>query len=210
MSYAGIQNSHNFITVQACGLKTIPQRVTVGACIEQVRSPSNNMCQFKSFCTCIPTYSSLCSGCKCLAAGRSYEGLLAEVFTIWWRHTSLQFPVIAQSMMSVVSCGHSSHLRLIPDLGKCFSGHSNCPKWILRFLVYHFLQQVFQEYNTLGYWMYYSVKCFVVTPSLHQCTLIQRHLHQGVVTKQCLCTSHFHRAVQNELFVFSSSFSQSS
>ena len=26
--------------------------------------------------------------------------------------------------MSVVSCDYSSHLRLIPDLGECFSGHS--------------------------------------------------------------------------------------
>ena len=37
------------------------------------------------------------------------------------------------------------------------------------------------------------------------------HLHSGYHdTWQCLCTSHFHKAVQNELFVFSSSFSHSS
>lgn len=97
--------------------------------------------------------------------------------------------------MSIVSCVYSCHLRLIPDLGKCFSSHPDCPKWpkfannlIFGHLVYHFLQQIFQEYNTLGYWMYHSVKSLIVTPSLHQCTQFQKQLHQDVVTKQCLCT----------------------
>ena len=70
--------------------------------------------------------------------------------------------------MPIVSCGYSSHLRLIPDLGKCFSGHSDGSKWIFGFLVHHVLQQIFEENNTFGNWMYYSVKGFLVTPSLHQ------------------------------------------
>ena len=44
---------------------------------------------------CLLTYSSFCCGCKCFAAGRLDEGLLAELFPIGWRHTSLKFPVIA-------------------------------------------------------------------------------------------------------------------
>ena len=49
------------------------------------------------------TYSSFCGGCKCLAAGRFDECLLAELFSIGGRHTSLKFPVIAPGKGSVVS-----------------------------------------------------------------------------------------------------------
>ena len=56
------------------------------------RMSFNQLMNFK----CVHTYSSFCSGCNSFAAGRSDESLLAELFTIGGRHTSLKFPVNAQ------------------------------------------------------------------------------------------------------------------
>ena len=116
------------------------------------------------------TYSSFCCGCKCFAAGRSDEGLLTEPFSIGRRHTSLKFSVNATGKgLSLQHCLFSD-LSAIPDFGKCFSGNSDGSKCVFGFFVYHLLQQIFQENNTFGDWMYQCVKSFFVTPSLHQCT----------------------------------------
>ena len=50
------------------------------------------MCQVIWTWSCF-TYSGFCSGCKSFAAGRSNQGLLAKLFTIGGRHSSLKFPV---------------------------------------------------------------------------------------------------------------------
>ena len=104
------------------------------------------------------------------------------------------------------------HSTISPDLGQCFSCNSNCPKRILGVLGYHLLQQILQKGNTLDNGMDDTVKPLCIAPGLDSTTKEYYTALCPFDSNTCiiLITSHFHRAVQKELFVLSSSFSQSS
>ena len=79
-------------------------------------------------------------------------------------------------------------LSTIPDLGKGFSGHPDCSKWIFGLLVHHLLQQVFQENNTFGK----GIGCITASKALlsHQaCIIIDQCIHRS---EQVLRLSNAH------------------
>ena len=77
MSYAGIQKSYNFITVQACGLKTIPQRITVRTCSEALKSSQNSRGHMDHIMTvCSPILASVVAANALLLADLMRVSLL--------------------------------------------------------------------------------------------------------------------------------------
>ena len=90
---------------------------------------------------CLLTYTSFCGSCKCFAAGRSDEGLLAELFTIGGWHTSLQFPVIAPGKGSNLAATRQTQplclpgdLSTAPNLESAFLATLMVPNGSLDFL----------------------------------------------------------------------------
>jgi len=77
MSYAGIQESYNFIIVQACGLKAIPERITVRTCSEAPKSLQTSRCQVEHVKTvCSPILASVVAANALLLADLMRVSLL--------------------------------------------------------------------------------------------------------------------------------------
>jgi hypothetical protein len=80
MSCAGIQESHNFITIQTRGLKAISEMIAT-------RAYANQSVNFDTLdlmsSTIWLSYLRFSCGCNSFAASRLDEGLFPEMFTGW-------------------------------------------------------------------------------------------------------------------------------
>jgi len=61
---------------------------------------------------------------------------------------------------------HSFWHALTPDLGQSLASNSDCSKWILWLLLFHFPQQVFQQHDTLCGWINECTETPAITPRL--------------------------------------------
>ena len=77
---------------------------------------------------CLPILASVVAA-KALLLADLNESLLAELLSIWWRHTSLKLPVNAQALSAMAAC--MPKLQIITNLSQCFSCHPDGSKWVL-------------------------------------------------------------------------------